>query len=103
MATKSVPIATGSRDGATNNDVELQTLESTAAGPGHHSDSADETSDMTRKNIFKIVVAGFSFFFAGTNDGSLGALIPYILRTYNVGTQYVALMYGCIFALYCPD
>jgi hypothetical protein len=49
--------------------------------------------EMTRGNTIKTVVAGFSFFFAGTNDGSLGPLTPYILKTYHVGTEYVALMY----------
>ena len=47
---------------------------------------------LTKKNLLKVIAASVSFFFAGNNDGSLGALTPYILRTYNVGTEYVALM-----------
>jgi hypothetical protein len=47
---------------------------------------------LTRKNLLKVIAASISFFFAGNNDGSLGALTPYILRTYSVGTEYVALM-----------
>lgn len=56
--------------------------------------AVDEESGLTRKNLLKILAAGFSFFFAGTNDGSLGPLTPYILKTYHIGTAYVAIMYG---------
>lgn len=45
------------------------------------------------KLIVKILSAGFSFFVAGTIDGSLGPLIPYILRTYNIGTGSISIMY----------
>ncbi|KAF2029593.1 MFS general substrate transporter [Setomelanomma holmii] len=48
-------------------------------------------------NLLKVVATSFSFFLAGSNDGSLGALTPYILRTYHVGTEYVALIYGATF------
>jgi len=52
----------------------------------------NEETSLTKRNLFKVLAASVSFFFAGNNDGSLGALTPYILRTYNVGTEYVALM-----------
>jgi hypothetical protein len=52
----------------------------------------NEDTALTRRNLFRVIAASVSFFFAGNNDGSLGALIPYILRTYDVGTEYVALM-----------
>ena len=54
--------------------------------------TANEETALTRKNLLRVVAASLSFFFAGNNDGSLGALTPYILRTYNVGTEWVALM-----------
>ena len=54
---------------------------------------SNEQPSIDKAVIAKIAVAGFSFFFVGTNDGSLGALTPYILRTYHMGTQYIALMY----------
>ncbi|KAF2711060.1 MFS general substrate transporter [Pleomassaria siparia CBS 279.74] len=57
----------------------------------------NEESGMSKKNMFKIVASGGTFFFAGSNDGSLGALTPYILRTYNVGTEWVALIYAATF------
>lgn len=41
----------------------------------------------------KLFSAGFSFFVAGTNDGSLGALLPYILSTYHIGTSFIAILY----------
>jgi hypothetical protein len=53
----------------------------------------NEETVLNRRNLLKVIAASISFFFAGNNDGSLGALTPYILRTYNVGTEYVALMY----------
>lgn len=40
----------------------------------------------------KLIVAGFSFFCAGVNDGTLGPLIPYILATFKIGTGEVAAM-----------
>ena len=53
----------------------------------------NEETVLNKRNLLKVIAASISFFFAGNNDGSLGALTPYILRTYNVGTEYVALMY----------
>ncbi|OQE24486.1 hypothetical protein PENSTE_c007G04641 [Penicillium steckii] len=46
----------------------------------------------------KIISAGVSFFVAGVNDGSLGSLIPYIIRDYNVSTNMVSIVYGTTFA-----
>ncbi|KAJ5924216.1 Major facilitator superfamily domain general substrate transporter [Penicillium verhagenii] len=45
----------------------------------------------------KIFSAGVSFFVAGVNDGSLGSLIPYIIRSYDIGTNMVAVLYGVTF------
>ncbi|KAJ5351503.1 hypothetical protein N7452_000477 [Penicillium brevicompactum] len=45
----------------------------------------------------KILSAGVSFFVAGVNDGSLGSLIPYVIRTYSIGTNMVAVLYGTTF------
>ena len=42
--------------------------------------------------VVKLVGSGFSFFCAGVNDGTLGALVPYILSTFAIGTGTVALM-----------
>ena len=44
-----------------------------------------------RRNM-KLLSAGFSFFVAGTNDGSIGALLPYIIQYYNVNTSLIAVL-----------
>lgn len=53
-------------------------------------------SALVAKVIIQLIATGFSYFFAGANDGSLGALTPYILRTYDIGTQYIAIMYATV-------
>ncbi|KAJ5576770.1 Major facilitator superfamily domain general substrate transporter [Penicillium sp. DV-2018c] len=47
---------------------------------------------------FKVISAALSFFVAGISDGSLGSLIPYVIRTYNIGTDMVAVVYATTFA-----
>ncbi|KAK0717604.1 major facilitator superfamily domain-containing protein [Lasiosphaeria miniovina] len=47
---------------------------------------------------FKLASAGFSFFVAGVNDGSLGALIPYVIRDYGITTAIVSTLYAASFA-----
>lgn len=51
---------------------------------------ADERLD--RQMILKLVAAGFSFFVSGINDGSIGPLIPYIIREYNLTTAVVSIV-----------
>lgn len=36
--------------------------------------------------LFKLISCGASFFVSGMNDGSLGALLPYVIRSYGVTT-----------------
>ncbi|KAF2106825.1 major facilitator superfamily domain-containing protein [Lophiotrema nucula] len=85
------------RSVAPADDIELRTLEDPTQTPIPSVSAIDEAYGLTRATVLKIVAAGFSFFFAGVNDGSLGALTPYILRTYHVGTEYVALIYASTF------
>ncbi|KAF3219923.1 hypothetical protein TWF679_010379 [Orbilia oligospora] len=59
--------------------------------------SEDEAIKLTKDTMFKLLSAGFSFFFAGTSDGCLGALIPYILRTYQVNTDMIAVIFAASF------
>ncbi|KAH6625299.1 major facilitator superfamily domain-containing protein [Boeremia exigua] len=79
--------------------IELQPIRSTeSAGPPRlAAEDANQLTGTGNKTIFKVLAASMGFFFAGNNDGSLGALTPYILRTYNVGTEYIALIYGAAF------
>jgi fucose permease len=46
----------------------------------------------------KLASAAFAFFTAGVNDGSLGALVPYILHTYGISTGSIAILFACAFA-----
>ncbi|KFY84586.1 hypothetical protein V500_09186 [Pseudogymnoascus sp. VKM F-4518 (FW-2643)] len=46
----------------------------------------------------KLASAAFAFFTAGVNDGSLGALVPYILRTYDIATGSIAILFASAFA-----
>jgi len=50
----------------------------------------DEGIPHSRDTLFKLASAGLSFLCAGLNDGSLGALIPYILRSYHIDTDLVS-------------
>lgn len=42
------------------------------------------------RTLLKVASASFSFFVAGVNDGSVGAIIPYVIREYNVNTAIVS-------------
>jgi hypothetical protein len=81
-------------------DIELQSQ----APNGKPSDPANENTvppnivsnsqDLTtipRRNL-KLLSAGFSFFVAGVNDGSMGPLLPYMLKDYNIGTSFIAIL-----------
>ncbi|KAF4457266.1 Bypass of stop codon 6, partial [Fusarium albosuccineum] len=45
-----------------------------------------ESGALDKGTYLRILSACFSFFVAGVNDGSLGALIPYMIRDYYVNT-----------------
>lgn len=47
---------------------------------------------LDRKTIMKLTSAGFCFFVAGVNDGSVGALVPYVMREYGINTAIVTSM-----------
>ena len=48
----------------------------------------------TKWLYFKIFSAGFSFFVAGVNDGSLGSVIPHVMASYSINTDMVSILYG---------
>jgi hypothetical protein len=71
-------------------------------GPGDHEggppaavahSSINTPASEIRHATPKLLSAGFSFFVAGTNDGSIGALIPYMIESYNIETSLIALLY----------
>lgn len=52
---------------------------------------------LTTPVIIKLISCAFAFFIAGVNDGSIGALIPYMLRFYDIGTGSVTATYAAAF------
>jgi hypothetical protein len=71
-------------------------------GPGDHEGGPPATVAHSSINIPaseiphatpKLLSAGFSFFVAGTNDGSIGALIPYMIESYKIDTSLIAVLY----------
>ena len=75
-----VPQANGHQDEA----IELE--------PGGLQESTPAEQPQPKWMYPKILSAGVSFFVAGVNDGSLGSLIPYVIRSYNIGTNMVAVL-----------
>ncbi|CZR50282.1 related to tetracycline resistance proteins [Phialocephala subalpina] len=57
----------------------------------------DSEAASTPLPIFKLLSSGLSFLVAGINDGSLGALLPYMLSTYNISTSMISLIYFTTF------
>lgn len=59
-------------------------------------DAGQETLDNEPPTSYRVLIklgsAGLSFFCAGMNDGSLGALIPYVIRSYSVNTDLVSVV-----------
>jgi hypothetical protein len=53
--------------------------------------STTQTTTTSRKGrdwklLLQLISCGVSFFVAGVNDGSLGVLLPYIIRSYGLST-----------------
>lgn len=59
--------------------------------------TASQELDLSQPNTpgFKILSAGISFFVAGINDGSLGSLIPYVMRSYSINAKMISVMCVC--------
>jgi fucose permease len=72
--------------------IVLQARASTEAIPAEH-EIIHHSPPVPKWLYFKVLSAALSFFVAGINDGSLGSLIPYVIRTYNIGTDMVAVVY----------
>ena len=53
---------------------------------------ADDHLILTRATKMRLICAGYSFFCAGVNDGSLGPIIPYLLSSYNINTNFVSIV-----------
>ncbi|XPT04740.1 Protein-serine/threonine phosphatase [Ascochyta lentis] len=59
---------------------------------------ATKPSTKTSLPVSKFLCARFSFFFASTNDGSLGPFVPYMLRIYNTGTGSISIVCAASFS-----
>lgn len=70
-------------------DAEASPVEETPA-------DADVVQSEAATPMLKLVVAGYSFFCAGVNDGTLGPLIPYIISSFGIGTGEIAIMYATL-------
>lgn len=77
--------------------VENVELTDLAQGSSHEETGPRETQpeegpneSLSKLAYLRLISASFSFFVAGTNDGSIGALIPYIIRDHNISTAIVS-------------
>ena len=60
--------------------------------------SRDVPAPPPKPPILKLLSTGLSFLTAGVNDGSLGALLPYLLRSYSLTTAQVTALYAATLA-----
>lgn len=60
--------------------------------------SPSTSQKLDKPTLLKLISAGFSFFVAGVNDGSIGALIPYVIRSYGITTAVVSSLYAASLA-----
>jgi hypothetical protein len=68
-------------------------VEPTSEQPTILQDPSVEEPPQPKWLYSKIISAGLSFFMAGVNDGSLGSLIPYVIRNYSIDTNMVSVLY----------
>lgn len=66
---------------------------SSANNPSPVPQDAPEGDGLDGATVLKLMAAAFSFFMSGISDGSIGPLIPYIIREYNLSTAIVSIMY----------
>ncbi|KAJ5975929.1 hypothetical protein N7481_009636 [Penicillium waksmanii] len=82
----------------TETETETETIILQTRTSQSHTSAQTPSQDQPPKWLYpKILSAGLSFFVAGVNDGSLGSLIPYIIRSYNINTNTIAILYGTTF------
>ncbi|KAI2641859.1 MFS general substrate transporter [Hypomontagnella submonticulosa] len=82
-----------SRPASRDKDAEAQPVSANEAPAGE----ANVVQSEPVTPFLKLIVAGYSFFCAGVNDGTLGPLIPYILGSFAIGTGEIAIIYGTTF------
>ena len=80
------PIDTGGHEEATASEAPI------ALGT-----TANDNATLDSKSLLKLFSCGFSFFYAGCHDGALGTLIPFLLTSYDINTNFIALIYSVTF------
>jgi hypothetical protein len=73
-------------------DLQLESIHNVSLDDTRHVVSTEQPMSLSRKVFSKLLSCGFAFFVAGTIDGSLGPLTPYMLRSYNAGTSFISIM-----------
>ncbi|KAL2760009.1 hypothetical protein ACRALDRAFT_2116202 [Sodiomyces alcalophilus JCM 7366] len=78
---------------------ELRDVKRTSKPPSNSSEQREpaEPPKLGLDVYFKIAAAGLSFFVSGINDGSVGPLMPYFIREYNLSTAVVSTVYVASF------
>ncbi|KAI1330076.1 major facilitator superfamily domain-containing protein [Xylariaceae sp. FL0255] len=76
----------------------LSTTKDLETHSGQEVSSGHAIEQETPTPVLKLLVAGYSFFCAGVNDGTLGPLIPYFLSSFKINTGEVAIVYATTFA-----
>ena len=79
-------------------ELQVQTQEGTLDTQNQNPSTTNAFPEITDPEIvsrhtWKLFGAGFSFFVAGVNDGSMGALLPYMLKEYHIGTSFIAILW----------
>ncbi|PMD47418.1 MFS general substrate transporter [Hyaloscypha variabilis F] len=78
-------------------DLQFQSIQNTALEVARNVVSAEEPTPLSRKIVLKLLSLRFSFFVAGTIDGSMGPLIPYMLLSYDIGTSFISIICAASF------
>lgn len=80
-------------------DIELQVPSQESTSGAQNADPITSSAfpeplepEVIPRQTWKLFGAGFSFFVAGVNDGSMGALLPYMLKEYHIGTSFIAIL-----------
>jgi len=60
--------------------------------PDHGTDHTQLNPRAENSTPLSLASAAFSFFVAGVNDGSIGAVIPFLIRDYKVSSAVVSSM-----------
>jgi hypothetical protein len=72
--------------------IVLQPTPHTEANTNENESTQDQSPPEVKWMYPKILSAGLSFFVAGVNDGSLGSILPYVIRSYDISTDMVAVL-----------